>query len=159
MAKISHNLNTATFEEQLRDIVTSIIGVAPNMVVPPSTDPIPDIEECTTKKMGFLNSNNTITEVDKKASPMVGLTPILGSSETGLALESFSSHTITKGQEINSTRCLFSLRSYTTKASGGTLTREMSGNVQKKKKHARKVVGKENFMQEERGDEHGMDEV
>ena len=157
--KISHDLNSATSKEQLKEIGAAIIGVALYLVVPPSTDPIPDIEEYSTKKMEILNSNNNTIELDKKVGLEVVLIPILGSSETGLAFESFSSHTITEGQEINLAQSLFSLGSYTTKPSGGTKIRDLSGTIQKKKKHARKVEGKENFMQESKGGEHRVDVV
>ena len=157
--KISHDLNSAAFEEQLRDIDTAITGVAPNLVVPPLTDPISDFEEHKAKKMEILNSNNIVTELDKTVDPADGLTPILGSSEMGRAFESFSSHNITEGQEFTSAQRLFSLGPSTMKPTGGTKIKALSGTVQKKKKHARKLEGKENFMQELKGGEYGAEEV
>nr|POE64274.1 hypothetical protein CFP56_36921 [Quercus suber]POE64276.1 hypothetical protein CFP56_36923 [Quercus suber] len=153
--QISCNLNPANFEEHLREIDVAITGVVPNLVTSPLKDPILDIEDGTTKKMGFLISNNKVTMLEKLVGPEDGLTPVFGQSEMGLTLEPSFSHTINESQELNPTHSIFSLGSYTTKSLGGTKIKELSSTIQKKKKHARKVVGKENLMHEERSDVYG----
>ncbi|KAK7856469.1 hypothetical protein CFP56_023121 [Quercus suber] len=157
--QISRNLNLANFKEHLREIDAAITGVAPNLVAPPLKDPISDIEDCTTKKTGFLISNNKVTELEKLVGPEDGLTFVLGQSEVGLTLEPSFSHTINESQELNPAHSFFSLGSYTTKSLGGTKTKEMSSTIQKKKKHARKVVGKENLMHEEWSDVYREDKA
>ena len=95
--------------------------------------------------------------MEELAGPAVGLIPVLGQKEMGLVLKPTSSHTIKEGQELNPTHSLFSLGSYTTKPAGGTKTKELLSTIQKKKKHARKVVGKENLMHEEQRDAYEED--
>ena len=83
----------------------------------------------TTKKVDDLNLKRMGTEVDKVTGLTTGLT-----SEMGLDLEPSLSHGNTVGHEISQTHNLFSIGSYTTKPSGGTRTREVTGSGQKKKR-------------------------
>ena len=146
------------FEEQLREIDTAILPITLNQANPPFTDSFSDIADNTTKKVDDLNLKRMGTEVDKVMGPAVGLTSEMGLSEIGLDLEPSLSHGNTMGHEISQAHNLFSIGSYTTKPLGRTRTREVMGSGQKMKRQARKGVGKENFMQEERSHEYGAEE-
>lgn len=154
-AKISRHRNPLNFEEQLREIDAAITTGIPNLATLPLTDSISDI---ATKKVNFLNFKKN-TEEDKVAGPTVGLTSELGLSSMGSALEQPVSHTITMDQELRPSYSLFSIGSHIIKPLCESGKRDLMANIQKKKKQGRKGVGKDNLMQEERGDEYGVEVV
>lgn len=109
--------------------------------------------------MDAINLNRKGTEDEMMIGLNGGLTQVLGLGKTGLASEPPYSHNNNVGQDLTPAHNLFSIGSNPKKLSGGARAREVMSFTQKRKKQGRKVVGKENFMQEVREYDHGEEKV